>query len=86
VVENVFPPGCNNGCNSNNIAVRSVGTEAMDQVGGTESNFVFQTFNVIYQGVTYSLPQELVHEVNVGPDGSFTTTVYEIVPDAIPWG
>lgn len=58
--------------------------EIQDEVGGTQSSISFQTFDVKYEGKVYSLPQELVHEVDVGPNGEFSTRVYEIVPDAMP--
>jgi hypothetical protein len=71
-------------CTSNARWVDTVGTEIQDEVGGTQSSISFQTFDVKYEGKVYSLPQELVHEVDVGPNGEFSTRVYEIVPDAMP--
>jgi YD repeat-containing protein len=81
VIENVFPVGCNDGCNSNGKPSTTVGTEIEDGVGGYESSMIFQTFSILYQNVPYDLPDELVHEVYVGSDGTFSTRVFSIAPD-----
>jgi YD repeat-containing protein len=60
------------------------GTKIRDQVGGSVSSILFQTFDIKYNGQVYSLPQELVHEVTVDPNGVTSTRVFEIVPDPMP--
>jgi hypothetical protein len=80
VMENVAPAGPDV-LTSNGEWPWIGGSEIKDQVGSNGSSMVFQTFDVKYEGTTYSLPQEFVHEVNVGNDGTFSTRVFQIAPD-----
>jgi hypothetical protein len=62
------------------------GTEIMDGVGGANSSITFQTFSVEDQNDNiYTLPEMLVHIVHVGSDGSFSTSVYQYLPDSPDW-
>ncbi len=89
--EDVYPVDCND-CTSNGQFVPFGGTAVPDTVGlgsappqgASGSLMSFQTFLIEYNRTVYSLPNELVHQVDF-VNGTVTTSVFQIVPDLPSW-